>query len=96
MSAAVPKYKAPRSPGQHQEEAGTASGTGPSQRASYTPASAIDEHGYGRQRGKANAQTGNVPSVVVGGSSERAPLPKMPGGDFKVGVDKNVSAIIGY
>lgn len=58
--------------------------------ASYTPSAAINEHSYGRDGSKANAQSGNVPSVVVGGSSEVAPLPAMPG-MLKIGEDKNVS-----
>ena len=59
-------------------------------KASYTPNSSINEHAYGKDGGKANAQSGNVPSVVVGGASEVASLPAMPG-TLKIGDDKNVS-----
>jgi len=59
-------------------------------KASYTPSSSINEHSYGKDGGKANAQSGNVPSVVVGGASEVAALPAMPG-TLKIGEDKNVS-----
>ena len=54
------------------------------------PSSSINELSYGKDGGKANAQSGNVPSVVVGGASEEAPLPSMPGG-LSIGEDKNVS-----
>lgn len=40
--------------------------------------------------GTANAQTGRVPEVVVGGSSESMPAPAMPG-TLRIGDDKNVS-----
>jgi hypothetical protein len=59
-------------------------------KASYTPSSSINEHSYGKDGGKANAQSGNIPSVVVGGASEVAALPAMPG-TLKIGDDKNVS-----
>ena len=49
--------------------------------------------GYGKNGGKASF--GNPPSVVVGGASEAVAPPAIPG-TFKIGVDKNVSAIIGY
>ena len=59
-------------------------------KASYTPSANINELSYGRSGGKANAQSGNVPSVQVGGSYEVAPLPAM-GNGLKIGSDKNVS-----
>jgi hypothetical protein len=59
-------------------------------KASYTPSSSINEYAYGKDGGKANAQSGSVPSVVVGGASEVAALPAMPG-TLKIGEDKNVS-----
>jgi len=59
-------------------------------KASYTPSSSINELSYGKDGGKANAQSGNVPSVQVGGSFEVAALPAMPG-TLKIGDDKNVS-----
>jgi hypothetical protein len=65
-------------------------------RASYTPSASINEHSYGKDRGKANAQTGNVPSVQVGGSFETAALPKAFTGNFSIGENKNVSEIVGY
>ena len=60
------------------------------QKASYTPNSSINELSYGKSGGKANAQSGSVPSVVVGGASEVAAVPAMPG-TFRIGEDKNVS-----
>ena len=59
-------------------------------KASYTPSASINEKSYGKDGGKANLQSGNVPSVQVGGSFEVAPLPAMPG-TLKIGDDKNVS-----
>jgi hypothetical protein len=66
---------------------------GKSQRASYTPDSNINEHAYGKDGGKP-AALGTVPSVVVGGASETAALPKAFTGNFTVGEDKNVSEIV--
>jgi hypothetical protein len=63
---------------------------GLTEKASYTPSSSINEFAYGKDGGKANAQSGNVPSVQVGGSFEEAALPAMPG-TLKIGNDKNVS-----
>jgi len=59
-------------------------------KASYTPSSSINELSYGKDGGKANAQSGNVPSVVVGGACEVVALPAMPG-TLQIGDDKNVS-----
>ena len=59
-------------------------------KASYTPNSNINELAYGKDGGKANAQAGGVPEVVVGGACEVAALPAMPG-TLKIGEDKNVS-----
>ena len=58
-------------------------------KASYTPSSSINEHAYGRDGGKANAQSGNIPSVEANGSVV-GELPAMPG-TLKIGEDKNVS-----
>jgi hypothetical protein len=41
--------------------------------------------------GTGNAQTGRIPSVVVGGSSEVGVLPEAFNGHFTVGTNKNVS-----
>ena len=60
------------------------------QKASYTPNAAIDPKAYGKSGGKANAQGGGVPSVVVGGASVAQAPPAMPG-TLKIGEDKNVS-----
>ena len=60
------------------------------QKASYTPSSNINEFAYGKSGGKANAQSGNIPSVEANGSVV-GQLPKMPGGNFRIGEDKNVS-----
>lgn len=57
-------------------------------RASYTPSSNIDEHSYGKSGG---GKSLNPTGIVVGGSSEVAPLPAMPGGNFTIGENKNVS-----
>ena len=59
-------------------------------RASYTPDSSVNELGYGKSGGKANAQGGVVPEVVVGGASEVAALPAWPD-TLRIGDDKNVS-----
>jgi hypothetical protein len=59
-------------------------------KASYTSSSSINEKSYGKDGGKANAQSGSVPSVQVGGSYEEVSPPAMPG-TIKVGEDKNVS-----
>ena len=59
-------------------------------RASYTPSGSVNEKAYGKDGGKANAQSGNVPSVVVGGSSTSQAPPALPG-TLKIGEDKNVS-----
>lgn len=56
----------------------------------YAPNSSINEHSYGQDGGKANAQKGSVPSVVVGGASEAVAPPAMPG-TLRIGEDKNVS-----
>lgn len=53
-------------------------------------ASTIDPHSYGKDGGKAAAQTGRVPAVVVGGASVAQAPPAMPG-TLKIGTDKNVS-----
>lgn len=58
--------------------------------ANYAPSASINPFAYGKSGSKANAQTGNVPSVQVGGSFEVASLPAMPG-TLKIGDDKNVS-----
>lgn len=58
-------------------------------KASYTPSSSINEHSYGKDGGKANAQTGNIPSVEANGSVVGA-LPAYPA-VLKIGDDKNVS-----
>lgn len=84
-------YTAENSPYKRKSAHGLESGS----KASYTPNSNIDEHSYGKDGGKPNAVTG-VPSVVVGGASESAPLPKAFTGNFSIGEDKNVSEIIGY
>ena len=55
------------------------------------PSIRIDPFAYGKTAGKANAQGGSVPSVVVGGASTDAPLPHAFDGNFRVGDDKNVS-----
>lgn len=57
--------------------------------ASYTPDAAINPLSYGKSGGKA-AVLGKVPEVVVGGASEVAALPAMPG-TLKIGDNKNVS-----
>jgi len=54
------------------------------------PSVTIDPFAYGKNAGKANAQTGNIPSAVVSGASEPGTVPAMPG-TFTVGEDKNVS-----
>lgn len=59
-------------------------------KASYTPNSNINEFAYGKDGGKANLVSGNIPEVQVGGSFEVAALPAMPG-TLKIGDDKNVS-----
>lgn len=64
------------------------------QKASYTPDAAIDPKAYGKDGGK--AAFNNPPSVVVGGASEVAPLPKAFTGNFSIGENKNVSEIVGY
>jgi hypothetical protein len=56
----------------------------------YAPSATINEHAYGKSGGKPNAIAG-VPSVVVGGSSEVGTLPSLPGGNFGIGDNKNVS-----
>jgi hypothetical protein len=58
-------------------------------KASYTPNSNINEHSYGKDGGKANAQSGNIPSVEANGSVVGV-VPAMPG-TLKIGEDKNVS-----
>jgi len=50
----------------------------------------INPLAYGKSGGRANAQGGTVPSVVVGGSSEAVAPPAMPG-TLRIGEDKNVS-----
>ena len=59
-------------------------------RASYTPSGKPDEHSFGKDGGKPNIISG-VPSVQVGGSFEVGTLPKIGGGKFSVGENKNVS-----
>ena len=59
------------------------------QKASYTPDSAINEHAYGKDGGKA-AALGTPAGIVVNGASEVAALPKMPG-TLVIGENKNVS-----
>lgn len=63
-------------------------------RASYTPSGGpsptATAASYGKSRGKANAQTGNIPSVQTGNSYEVAALPAVPG-TLRIGEDKNVS-----
>lgn len=88
-TAETAPYKAPAGMSQHEEEASTSTGSRP-QRASYTPGGTVDPMAYGRDGGRANAQGGSVPSVVVGRSSEVAPLPAMPG-TLRIGELKNVS-----
>jgi hypothetical protein len=63
---------------------------GLNEKASFTPSSSINEHSYGKDGGRANAQSGSVPSIQVGGSYEVAALPAMPG-TLTIGDDKNVS-----
>ena len=58
------------------------------QKASYTPDSAINEHAYGKNGGKA-AALGNVPQVEANGSVV-GQVPAMPG-TLKIGENKNVS-----
>jgi hypothetical protein len=82
QNAETKTYKAP---GKH-TSIGSASITYPGQ-----PSPTIDPFAYGKNTGKANAQTGNVPSVQVGGSFEVGSLPDAFTGDFGVGDDKNVS-----
>ena len=60
-------------------------------KASYTPSAVIDPHSYGVSTGKANAQSGSVPSTQVGGGSEVGSLPHAFDGNFQVGDNKNVS-----
>jgi hypothetical protein len=55
----------------------------------YAPSAAINPFSYGKDGGK--AAFANPPEVVVGGSSEVGSLPNLPGGDFGIGDDKNVS-----
>lgn len=57
-------------------------------RASYTPSGTVNEHGYGRDGGKASFA--NPPSVQVGGSFEVGVVPALPG-TLRIGEDKNVS-----
>ena len=57
--------------------------------ASYTPSLSINEHSYGRDGGKANAQSGNIPTVEANGSVV-GQVPAMPG-TLRIGEDKNVS-----
>lgn len=40
--------------------------------------------------GTANAQTGNIPTLIVNGHSTGAPLPALTG-EFSIGENKNVS-----
>lgn len=58
--------------------------------AAYTPSADINPLSYGKSGPKAVAQGGDVPSVVVGGSSEVGVLPKWPD-TLVIGEDKNVS-----
>ena len=57
-------------------------------KASYTPSYNADPYVGGKDGGKASFA--NPPEVVVGGASEVAALPAMPG-TLKIGEDKNVS-----
>ena len=57
--------------------------------ASYTPDAAINPFAYGKDGGKANAQTGNIPSVEANGSVV-GQVPAMPG-TLRIGENKNVS-----
>lgn len=64
------------------------------QRASYTPsggpAPTVTATAYGKSGGRANAQGGAIPEMVVDGTYEVAPLPAMPG-TLRIGENKNVS-----
>lgn len=57
--------------------------------ASYTPDAPINPLSYGKSGGKANAQSGKIPSVEANGSVVGA-LPTIPP-VLKIGEDKNVS-----
>lgn len=59
-------------------------------KASYTPSANINPLSYGGNGPKANAQSGNVPSVVVGGSCVAQDPGAIPA-TLSIGDDKNVS-----
>ena len=72
----------------HTNSEGTTRTIGKGGRASYTPSGSVNEHGYGRDGGKASFA--NPPSVQVGGSFEVGKVPALPG-TLRIGDDKNVS-----
>lgn len=73
---------------------GKGSGLVTTPKASYTPnggpAPTATAAAYGKSGGRSSSQGGTVPTLVIGGSSEVAPLPAMPG-TLVIGEDKNVS-----
>lgn len=85
MSKTTAETQPYKAPGKH-TSIGSARITYPGQ-----PSVTINPFAYGQSTGKANLQTGNVPSVVVGGSSEVGTLPEAFTGDFGIGDDIDVS-----
>ena len=91
-TAETAPYKTPSRPGRSTEgqinsrPAGSAS-----QKASYTPNSNINELSYGKSGPATGDPLAPVAGVQVGGSFESQAPPAMPGGNFTIGDNKNVS-----